>query len=160
MAAKRGQKAPSNNFYLPGYERNDFALLLAVFNVNASPALNGDGSTELSYDALVKSKYLRFWPGRKSEIEAIWMELTGGVDAEARPLTLAQLPALLSRLDEVAQQTEQEMEEERIQWAIDEIHHSHLDTYFDRKVYKCCIHTMTRPWVHGWARTLTPPPPL
>ena len=133
-SSSRRAKPPSNNFYLPGYARADLNLLHAVFHAHATPTDDVVHENSLAYDAFVKSKYLRFWPGRKNEVEAIWMELAGGLDATDRPISFDQLPALLARLDEVAVQTEREMEEERIQWAVDEMCHFHLDTYFDRKV--------------------------
>ena len=43
------------------------------------------------------------------------------------------VPALLARLDAVAAQTEKEMQQERVSWELEEMSHSFLENFFDRK---------------------------
>ena len=49
--------------------------------------------------------------GRKADIEEIWSVLTS--DCSTASANTAQLPSLLSKLDDVADQIELEMEQER-----------------------------------------------
>lgn len=49
--------------------------------------------------------------GRKADIEKIWSVLTS--DCSTASVNTAQLPTLLSKLDDVADQIELEMEQER-----------------------------------------------
>ena len=85
---------------------------------------------KLSFDSFVKSKYLRYWPGRKSEIESIWCDISEDVnnnnnnnskektEMTASSIHVDQLPELLTRLDEISFQMEKEMEEERVEWEV------------------------------------------
>ena len=73
-------------------------LMKAVFEVNSL-------RSRISYDAFLKSRYLRFWPGRKAEAETIWMEITGSSSTDT-PITSEHLSQLLTRLDDVSIQTE------------------------------------------------------
>ena len=88
----------SKSYDIPGYCRGDMELMKAVFEVNSL-------RSRMSFDAFTKSRYLRFWPGRKAEAETIWMEITGSSTTDV-PITWEHLPQLLTRLDDVSIQTE------------------------------------------------------
>lgn len=92
------QTKKSKSYDIPGYERGDMELLKAVFEVNSL-------RSRMSYDAFMKSRYLRFWPGRKAEAETIWMEITKSSSTDD-PITWEHLPQLLMWLDDVSIQTE------------------------------------------------------
>ena len=91
-------KKPKKSYDIPGYLRGDIELLKATFEVNSL-------RSRMSFDAFMKSRYLRFWPGRKAEAETIWMEITGSSTTD-NPITWEHLPQLLTRLDDVSIQTE------------------------------------------------------
>ena len=88
----------SKSYDIPGYLRGDMELMKAVFEVNSL-------RSRMSFDSFLKSRYLRFWPGRKAEAETIWMEITGSSTTDT-PITWEHLPQLLTRLDDVSIQTE------------------------------------------------------
>ena len=124
-AAQKGTNKKSRPYNVPGYEKGDESLLKAVFKAHS---MRG----RMSYDAFQKSRYLRYWPGKKQEVVRIWCDITEATATDV-PLTIDQVPSLLARLDAVAAQTEREMQAERVTWEIEEMSHSYLENFFDRK---------------------------
>ena len=122
-ASKASKK--SKPYSVPGYQRGNLDILTAVFQAHSV-------HDRMSFDALLKSKYLRYWSGRTVEAEGIWCDVTGAAATDV-PVTSDQLGALLLRLDEVSYQIEKEMEEERIAWEIEEMSHDFLENYFEVK---------------------------
>jgi hypothetical protein len=116
------------SYDLPGYSQGDIDTIKSVFSMNAE-----DGST-MSFDSLLQSKYLRFWPGRTADAEDIWCKVTGG--STDHPLTLDHLPEFLHRLDSVASATVYEMERERVSWEMEELQYEFLDKYFESAAKK------------------------
>ena len=126
-------KQKKKSYDIPGYIRGDMVLLQSVF---AAHSLRD----KLSFDSFVKSRYLRFWPGRKAEVESIWMEITESdsthplnninnnqekTEMTANSIQIHQLPELLTRLDEISYQMEKEMEDERVEWEVKSIIDGH-----------------------------------
>lgn len=66
------------------------------------------------------------------EAETIWCEITESTVPDL-PISDEQLERLLLRLDELSSQIEKEMEEERISWEIEEMHHDFLENFFEVK---------------------------
>jgi hypothetical protein len=88
-AAQKGTNKKSRAYNVPGYERGDFEGLKAVFKVNS---MRG----RMSYDAFQKSRYLRYWPGKKQEAARIWCDITEAASTDV-PLTIDQVaPVALS----------------------------------------------------------------
>ena len=123
---KRMKQMKKKSYDIPGYIRGDIVLLQSVFEAHSL-------REKLSFESFVKSRYLRFWPGRKAEAETIWMEITKSSSTIHSPnsnnneemtematssIHMDQLPELLKRLDEISYQMEKEMEDERVEWEV------------------------------------------
>ena len=127
---KRMKQMKKKSYDIPGYIRGDIVLLQSVFEAHSL-------REKLSFESFVKSRYLRFWPGRKAEAETIWMEITKSssttsnqyspnndnndeekTEMASSSIHMEQLPELLKRLDEISYQMEKEMEDERVEWEV------------------------------------------
>ena len=123
--SKASSKKKSKPYSVPGYQRGSLDIIQAVFQAHSI-------RDRMSFDAFMKSKYLRYWSGRKTDAEEIWCGITQSPVTDLT-ITSDQLGPLLLRLDEVSYQIEKEMQEERIAWEIEEMSHEFLENYFEVK---------------------------
>ena len=118
---KKGNKVSHKNSYAPvGYCRGDIETCKQMFDSNAV-------SGQLSYEQLVESKYLRFWPGKMSQAESVWNEIIGSCESCC---TFQEMIEIHQVLDQISFNVESEMENERIMWDIEDLNYENMINYF------------------------------